>query len=176
MKANIQWYPPHRLAAVTGAGVFCGAAGGLAATLPVQAMLPWLGWRGVFLGLAGLAVLAALWLRLGVPAVAPGARTRVRRPLGAEIAEFARIARHPVFIRTMPAVALLSAQVFTYQGLWAGPWLRDVGGPTTARGPACCSATRSASWPGSFAAGSSPRRCRRAGWMPCGSAMAGWRR
>ena len=28
----------------------------------------------------------------------------------------------------MPAVALLSGLVFTYQGLWAGPWLRDVGG------------------------------------------------
>lgn len=128
MKANIQWFPPHRLAAVTGAGVFCGAAGGLAATLPVQALLPLLGWRGVFLGLAGLALLAALWLRLGVPAAAPGAKPRVRRPLGAEIAEFGRIARHPIFIRCMPAVALLSAQVFTYQGLWAGPWLRDVGG------------------------------------------------
>jgi predicted MFS family arabinose efflux permease len=128
MKAHIQWYPPHRLAAVTGVGVFCGAAGGLAATLPVQAILPLVGWRGVFLGLAGLAVLAALWLRLGVPATAPGAKPRIRRPLGAEIAEFARIARHPTFVRTMPAVALLSAQVFTYQGLWAGPWLRDVGG------------------------------------------------
>jgi predicted MFS family arabinose efflux permease len=128
MKANIQWYPPHRLAAVTGAGVFCGAAGGLAATLPVQAILPLVGWRGVFLLLAALAVGAALWLRLGVPAAAPGAKARVRRPLGAEIAEFARIARHPVFIRSMPAVALLSALVFTYQGLWAGPWLRDVGG------------------------------------------------
>jgi hypothetical protein len=28
----------------------------------------------------------------------------------------------------MPAVALVSGLVFTYQGLWAGPWLRDVGG------------------------------------------------
>jgi predicted MFS family arabinose efflux permease len=124
----MQWYPAWRLAAVTGAGVFFGAAGGLAATLPVQAVLPAIGWRGVFLVLAGLAVLAALWIRLSVPANPPGAGPAVRRPLGAEIAEFARIFRHPVFTRNMPAVALLSGLVFTYQGLWAGPWLRDVGG------------------------------------------------
>ncbi|MFZ4406613.1 MAG: MFS transporter [Paracraurococcus sp.] len=128
MKANIQWFPPQRLAAVTGAGVFCGAAGGLAATLPVQAILPFTGWRGVFLLLACLAVGAAVWLWFGIPAKAPGAKPRVRRPLRAEIAEFGRIARHPTFIRNMPAVALLSSLVFTYQGLWAGPWLRDVGG------------------------------------------------
>lgn len=129
MKANMQWFPPWRLAAMTGAGVFFGAAGGLAATWPVQALLPEIGWRGVFLGLAGLAVLAALWIALSVPAAGPpGAKPAARRPLGAEIAEFARIFGHPVFIRHMPAVALLSGLVFTYQGLWAGPWLRDVGG------------------------------------------------
>ena len=129
MKANVQWYPPHRLAAMTGIGVCFGAAGGMAATIPVQALLPLVGWRGIFLALAALAVGASLWLRLSVPAQPPGARPAPpRRRVSTEIAEFLRIFGHPVFTRNMPAVALVSALVFTYQGLWAGPWLRDVGG------------------------------------------------
>lgn len=127
MKANVQWYPPQRLAAVTGAAVFIGAAGGLAATLPVQAVLPLIGWRGVFALLALLACGAAAWIRLSVPLAPPGARPAVRRRFLAEIAEFGRIFAHAEFIRFVPAVALTSALVFTYQGLWAGPWLRDVG-------------------------------------------------
>ncbi len=129
MKVNIQWYPPDRLAAMTGAAVFIGAGGGLAATLPVQLLLPQIGWRGAFLGLAALACLVSLWIALSVPAAPPGARPPPpRRSLWREVAEFGRIFAHPEFTRFMPAVALLSGLVFTYQGLWAGPWLRDVAG------------------------------------------------
>ncbi|MFC7541146.1 MFS transporter [Siccirubricoccus deserti] len=87
MKANIQWYPPQRLAAVTGAGVFIGAAGGLAATVPVQLLLPVIGWRGVFLGLAGLGCCVSLWIALSVPHVVPGAKPVPRRRLAVEIGE-----------------------------------------------------------------------------------------
>ncbi|MBL0922568.1 MAG: hypothetical protein IBJ10_10640, partial [Phycisphaerales bacterium] len=51
-----------------------------------------------------------------------------RRSLLAETREFGRIFAHPVFIGLVPAIALLSAMNFIYQGLWAGPWLRDVAG------------------------------------------------
>ncbi|MCO6416730.1 MFS transporter [Siccirubricoccus sp. KC 17139] len=128
IKANVQWYPPARVAAVTGAGVFLGAAGGLAATVPVQWALPFFGWRNVFLLLALLSALVSAWILLSVPNRAPGAKPAQRRRLAVEIGEFGRIFRHPVFVRNMPAMALLSGLVFTYQGLWAGPWLRDVGG------------------------------------------------
>jgi predicted MFS family arabinose efflux permease len=129
MKANVQWYPPERLAATTGAAVFVGAAGALAFTAPVQAALPLVGWRGAFVALVVLSLGTALWIRLSVPDAPPGARPPpARRPLGAEIAEFGRIFAHPAFVRFTPAVALTSSLVFTYQGLWAGPWLRDVGG------------------------------------------------
>jgi len=127
MKANAQWFPRHRLAATTGAGVFIGAAGSLAASAPLQAILPAIGWRGAFLLLAGLAVAVAGWIWLSVPRQPPGPPPP-RRPLRAEIAEFGRIFRHPIFLRFAPAVALVSGLVFAYQGLWAGPWLRDVGG------------------------------------------------
>lgn len=129
LKANSQWYPKERVAAVTGAGVFVGALGGLSATLPAQLLLPLIGWRGAFGLLAGLAVLTAIWIWVSVPDRPPHAPAPPpRRGLWREVAEFGRIASQPMFLRYVPAIALLSAINFTYQGLWLGPWLRDVGG------------------------------------------------
>jgi predicted MFS family arabinose efflux permease len=90
-------------------------------------LVPLLGWRGVF-GLLGLlAVGSAVWIWLSVPARGPGTAPP-RRSLAAETREFGRIFAHPAFLRLAPAIALLSAMNFIYQGLWAGPWLRDVAG------------------------------------------------
>ena len=128
LKANTQWYPKQRVAAVTGAGLFLAGLGGVSATLPVQSVLPLLGWRGIFVVLAGLAVLVAGWIALSVPDRPPGAAVPQRRSLVHEIGEFGRIFRDRPFLRLLPAVLMLSALNFTFQGLWAGPWLRDVGG------------------------------------------------
>ncbi len=133
LKVNTQWYPRDRVAGLTGLGVFIGACGGVAATVPVAWLMPLLGWRGIFGLLAALATAVSLWIFLSVPDSGPGAPPPPRRRLGAEIAEFGRIFRHPAFLVFVPSVALLSALHFTYQGLWAGPWLRDVGG--LAEGP-----------------------------------------
>lgn len=128
LKVNTQWYPRDRVAGLTGLGVFIGACGGVAATVPVAWLLPMLGWRGIFGMLAVLSALVSVWIWLSVPDRGPGGPPPARRRLGAEIAEFGRIFRHPAFLTFVPSVALLSALHFTYQGLWAGPWLRDVGG------------------------------------------------
>ncbi|PZW38653.1 putative MFS family arabinose efflux permease [Humitalea rosea] len=128
LKAHTQWLPRHAVAGATGLAVFLGAMGGLAATLPVQALLPLIGWRGAFVLLAGMGVALSLWVWLSVPHAPPGAPEPPRRRLLTEIAEIGRIFPHPVFVRLVPGIALLSALNFTWQGLWAGPWLRDVGG------------------------------------------------
>jgi predicted MFS family arabinose efflux permease len=129
IKTATEWYPRHRIAAVTGTGVFIGAAGGLLATVPAQWLLPHVGWRGLFALLAAAGLLVAVWIRLVVPEAPPGdPPRRQRRKLGVEVAEFGRIFTHRAFLRLVPAVALMTGLTFTYQGLWAGPWLRDVGG------------------------------------------------
>ena len=128
LKANTQWYPKERVAAVTGAGLFFASMGGLAATMPVQWALPFIGWRGVFVVLAGLAVSVSVWIWFSVPNAPPGAAPAPRRSLRQEIGEYGRIFKDPVFLRLVPTVAMLSTLNFTYQGLWSGPWLRDVGG------------------------------------------------
>lgn len=128
LKANAQWFPKHRVAAMTGSGLFIGAMGGLMATLPLQSILPFAGWRGGFLILAALAAGIALWIWLSVADAPPGTVRPERRGLLAEVAAFGPILRHPDFIRFVPGIMTLAGLNFVYQGLWAGPWLRDVAG------------------------------------------------
>ena len=128
LKANSQWYPKERVAAVTGAGLFLAGMGGMTATVPVQSALPFLGWRGIFVLLAFLAVAVAAWIWLVVPDRRPGAVVPQKRSMLREVGEFGRIFRDRAFLRFLPAIMVLSALNFTFQGLWAGPWLRDVGG------------------------------------------------
>jgi len=126
LTANSQWLPRHKVAAMTGMGIFVSSAGGIFATLPAQQLLPLVGWRGVFGILAALSCIVSAWIWLAVPE-----QTRAtvrRRSLWREMAEYGRIFAHPVFLRFAPAITLLSGLNFTYGGLWAGPWLRDVGG------------------------------------------------
>ncbi len=130
LKANTQWFPRHRVAAMTGAGVFVGALGGMSATLPMATILPFVGWRGGFLILGVLALVVAAWIWFSLADAPPGAARPARRNLTAEIAAYGPIFTHPVFLRFVPAIIVLSAMNFVYSGLWAGPWLRDVGGQT----------------------------------------------
>jgi predicted MFS family arabinose efflux permease len=127
LKVNAQWYPKDRVAGLTGLGVFVGSLGSLSATLPAAMLVPLLGWRGIFLLLAAMAVAVSAWIWLSVPDRGPGPAAQ-RRSLAQEAREFGRIFGNAAFQRLAPAIALLSAINFTYQGLWAGPWLRDVGG------------------------------------------------
>jgi MFS family permease len=126
LTAHTQWLPRTQVAGMTGAGVFVASFGGMAATLPAQQLLPFTGWRGLFWILAVLAVLASVWIAASVPDRPPrtGPRPRLREEIGA----YRRIVRHWAFLRFAPAIALLSGLNFTYGALWAGPWLRDVGG------------------------------------------------
>jgi predicted MFS family arabinose efflux permease len=126
LTAHSQWVPRHRVAAMTGLGVFVASFGGLAATLPAQQLVPLFGWRGVFWLFAVLSLAIAAWITVSVPD--PPGHKPVRKGFGHSVVEFARIFRHPACLRYAPAIALLSGMNFTYGGLWAGPWLRDVGG------------------------------------------------
>lgn len=127
MKASAQWYPPTRVPFINGLCVCLGALGGLAATWPASLALRFTDWRGVTFGIAALALATALWVRLSVPDRPPGTAPP-STSLAAAIAAVGTIYRSARFWRLVPAVAMLSALNFTWQGLWAGPWLRDVAG------------------------------------------------
>ena len=128
LKANTQWFPKARVAAMTGSGVFIGGLGGMMATLPLQGLLPLVGWRGGFAVLALMSFAIAVWIWFSVADAPPGHVKPQTRGLVSEVKAFGPIFTHPYFLRFVPAIVILSGLNFVYQGLWAGPWLRDVAG------------------------------------------------
>ena len=125
IKGNTQWFAPAKVAGMTGIAMAVSSLGSVLTTAPAEAVLPALGWRGVFWLLAGLAVAASLWIGLAVKDKALPAK---RKSLKAEMAVTGALLGSRNFWRYAPAVAMLSVLNFTYLGLWAGPWLRDVAG------------------------------------------------
>lgn len=102
-----------------------GSLGMVASTLPVQWLLPALGWRGVFWGLAALLLVAMALVGLFVPRDPAGpAGTQGGREAGG----YRDIVRHPLFVRTAPAGFFIYGGMIAVQALWAGPWMTRVAG------------------------------------------------
>jgi MFS family permease len=125
LKANTQWFAPAKVASMTAIAVAISGLGSVLTTAPAQMALPTLGWRGVLWLLCAMSFAVALWIFVSVrdkPASSapPG--------LKAELSVMMSICGSRIFWRYAPAVAMLSVLNFTYLGLWAGPWLRDVAG------------------------------------------------
>ncbi len=126
MKSNATWWPKPRLPLVNGLIMAFGGLGAFAATTPVHLLLTVTGWRGVFQVLAGLTLLCALYLWLAVPEplAAPGGHDGWRAQWRGTLRVFAS----PFFWRLVPVTVLVQSSFMAYQGLWAGPWLRDLHG------------------------------------------------
>mgnify|MGYP006272853865 FL=1 len=126
IKAHSEWFERDRVAQVTGVAMAIGALGSTLTTTPAQAVLPALGWRGVFWVLCVMTLMVALWIHFSVPDKPRVAG--VERTLRGDLAVSGRILASRSFWRFGPAVGTLSMFNFAYLGLWAGPWLRDVAG------------------------------------------------
>jgi len=124
-KAFVMWFPTGRLPLVNGLQMAAGGLGALAATRPVEAALQFTDWRGVFLALGVLTCVAAATIFFVVPerratTGAPGLRT--------QIAGISRVFSSSLFWRAAPLTVVSQAAFLSIQGLWSGPWLRDIGG------------------------------------------------
>jgi predicted MFS family arabinose efflux permease len=98
-----------------------GSLGMLASTLPVQLLLPALGWRGLFWVLATLLLLSAALVRGYGPADMLRADAATVPAVG-----YRDIVRHPLFMRMAPLAFVLYGGLIAVQSLWAGPWLTRV--------------------------------------------------
>lgn len=103
-----------------------GSVGMVASTLPVQWLLPLIGWRGLFWAVAGWMLLSMLAIARFVPADEPAAS----RATGAVDQGYAAIWRHPTFVRLAPMGFFHYGGLIAVQSLWAGPWLVEVCGWT----------------------------------------------
>jgi predicted MFS family arabinose efflux permease len=122
-KAIVLWFPPDRLALANGWLVMLGALGAVTATAPAECVVAAIGWRGLFALLAALSSLATVLVLFAVPEP-----SRSRSPLKAPQPSLWAVYRDRRFWRIAPLSAVGIGTSWSLQGLWAGPWLRDVGG------------------------------------------------
>jgi predicted MFS family arabinose efflux permease len=122
-KAYVIWFPRQQLPLINGVQVAAGGLGALFATAPVQALLGYTDWRGIFAGLAGVTLLAAAVIFWLVPRD-PVAREPLR--WSEQLQGLVTIFTSLDFWRIAPWSTLNQASFLAIHGLWLGPYLRDM--------------------------------------------------
>lgn len=125
-KAYTLWFPKEKWPLVNGMQMAAGGLGALAATAPVEAALRITDWRGVFVGLAALTLLASITVFTIVPerpSIGGNKENLANQLLGIKEVFTSR-----VFWQTAPLTTASQAAFMAIQGLWAGPWLTHIGG------------------------------------------------
>lgn len=125
LKGFAMWYPPERQGSMTGFIMAAGALGALTASAPLEALLPLLGWRGLFWGITACALLASAWIFISLPDEAPHTGEDT---LTAALASVAGIFRSRDFLRYAAAATFFTGGFMALQGLWVVPWLMNVNG------------------------------------------------
>ena len=108
-----------------------GSLGMLSSTLPVQWLLPLVGWRILFWAMAGMVLLSMVFIWWWVPkweTVPAPAATKVKEPPWWRV--YLEVWRHPYFRRMSPLGFFSYGGLVAMQTLWAGPWLNKVSGYT----------------------------------------------
>ena len=123
-KAITLWFPKQRWPLINGCFLAMGGLGAIAATAPLEEALEIVDWRGIFLALAVVTVVVAAIIRLAVPERA--AHGVDRGTLQEQIAGFRVVFADRLFWRVTPLAVTTMTANLAIQGLWAGPWLRDV--------------------------------------------------
>jgi MFS family permease len=124
-KAITLWFPRARWPLVNGCFLAMGGLGAMSATTPVEALLGVTDWRGLFAGLAAVTLVVAGIIFAAVPNMG---QTGAKPALRDQIAGLVIIYRDRLFWRLAPISVATMASSMAIQGLWAGPWLRDVAG------------------------------------------------
>ena len=115
-----------------------GSLGMVASTLPVQWLLPVLGWRGLFWVIAACTLLAMAGIARLVPpdassSIESAGAPELPPPASASATRYAEVWRHPTFVRFAPLGFFYYGGLIAVQSLWAGPWLIEVCGWTPRR-------------------------------------------
>jgi MFS family permease len=124
-KAYTLWFPSEKWPLVNGFQMAAGGLGALAATAPVEAALKVTDWRGVFAVLSVFTLLVAV----AVFAVVPEKPSNKQpESLGDQLHGIKAVFTSLEFWCVAPLTTLSQASFLSIQGLWAGPWLKDVVG------------------------------------------------
>jgi MFS family permease len=122
LKSIILWFARERVALLNGYMIMLGSLGAVTATVPVEHLLAWMGWRQLFEVLAATTGATAILIYVVVPEqrVIPS-----KAPVSATLGSVFSDRR---FWRIAPLSATCVGSAWSLQGLWASPWLADVEG------------------------------------------------
>ena len=95
-------------------------------TLPVQVLLPMIGWRSIFLLIAFLILLSIILIVLFIPSWNSSTQNQISNKTG----KFSDVWKNKFFISLMPLAFFNYGGVQAIQTLWAGPWMLNVTGYT----------------------------------------------
>jgi len=124
-KAYVMWFRRQQLPLINGFQMAAGGFGALTATAPVEAALGVTDWRGVFFILAIITVAVAAAVYWVVPEKKiETAGDRLHVQLKGIVTVFSSL----TFWRIAPLTVMSQTAFLSIQGLWSGPWLRDVAG------------------------------------------------
>jgi sugar phosphate permease len=124
-KAYTLWFAKEKWPLVNGFQMAAGGLGALAATAPVEAALHVTDWRGVFMVLAVFTLMVAVAVYTVVP---EKPSTGTVECLTDQLKGVKSVFTSLAFWRVAPLTTMSQASFLSIQGLWAGPWLKDVAG------------------------------------------------
>ena len=126
------WFPSDRQAQLASGMLIFGTSGALVTSWPVHAVLPYLGWRGVFMVMAVLTGLAIITLYFGLPVKAKAPKEsalddeKQLSTVSLSWASYKPILTNAFFWRMFPIGAFCYGGFIAIQTLWLGPWLTSV--------------------------------------------------
>ena len=122
-KAFAIWFPPERLPLANAIQMISGGLGALAATTPIEMALKVTDWRGIFVAVSIVTLLAAVAIFLIVP---EKEGSHSGETIGDQLKGIGSVLGSRFFWRIAPWAFTAQAAYLSIFGLWSGPWLRDV--------------------------------------------------
>lgn len=124
LKAVVDWVPRDKLPFTNSMIMAMGGAGVMGATYPLEYLLGFTDWRGIFIGLAFVTfvIVAAIFV---LPPEKP--RTAAAHSISA-LRGVIQVFTNRDFRRMVPLGSSAQGVNMAMSSLWAGPWLRDVSG------------------------------------------------
>jgi sugar phosphate permease len=124
-KSYVIFFPERLWPRINGFQMAAGGMGALCATTPVQWMMGITDWRGLFFALSGVSFCVALLVFFLVPEKKGSRSTETLRQ---QLNGIKTVFKSMNFWQIAPLTTFSQAGFLSVQGLWAGPWLRDVAG------------------------------------------------
>ena len=122
------WFPSEQQGQLASAMLVFGTFGALMTSWPVHVVLPWIGWRGVFIMMAGLSALAIAILYIGLPIKIQQVTGTFDQSDKASLSweSYRPILTNAFFWRVLPLGVFCYGGFIAIQTLWFSPWLIQV--------------------------------------------------